>query len=113
MWARLINAALGIWLMAAPAVLGYGAPAETSDRIAGPLIATFAIVAIWEATRPCRWVCFVAGLWLVAAPFLLGYGLGHVATPNSIAVGAAVAALATHKGPIEERFDGGWSMLWK
>ena len=67
-WARLVNAGLGLWLMAAPAVLGYGAPAEINDRIAGPIAATFAIIAITGATRPARRVNAAVGAWLLIAP---------------------------------------------
>lgn len=110
MIARLISATLGIWLMAAPAVLGYGGAAETNDRIVGPMIATFAIVAISGVTRPLRWVNTALGVWLMFAPILLGY-----ASPANIAdpvVGAAVALLSLYRGKVEDRFGGGWSALW-
>jgi hypothetical protein len=112
MWARILNAALGIWLMAAPAVLGYSAPAETNDRILGPVIATFAIVAISGATRPVRRVNTVAGGWLLLAPWVLGYGAG-AATVNDMLVGAVVVGASLVKGKVTDRFGGGWSALWR
>jgi hypothetical protein len=112
MWARLVNAALGLWLMAAPAVLGYGNPAQFNDRIAGPLAVTCAVIAIWGATRPLRRGNLAIGLWLLLAPFVLGYG-ATAPTVNSLAVGAVLAALSFVKGDLENRFDGGWSMLWR
>ena len=36
MLAQLINAMLGIWLMAAPTILGYGGPARPNHQIVGP-----------------------------------------------------------------------------
>ncbi|HET7274211.1 MAG TPA: hypothetical protein VFI91_03490 [Longimicrobiaceae bacterium] len=110
MWPRIVNAILGIWLMAAPAVLGYTEPAATSDRIAGPLIAMAAIVAISGATRPVRRVNAALGVWLILAPLILGYGW----TPaiNSVAVGAVVAALSLIRGTVSDTFGGGWSALW-
>lgn len=111
MWARFVNAALGIWLMAAPAVLGYGGAAQTNDRIAGPLVATCAIIALWEVTRGLRWVNFAAGLWMLVAPWLLGYGLGSLTTLHSLAVGAAVVACALVRGRVEGRYGGGWGTL--
>ncbi len=111
MWARILNAALGIWLMAAPAVLGYGTPAQTNDRIVGPVAASFAIIAIAEATRPVRRVNTVLGAWLLLAPWVLGYGT--TATINSLIVGALMIALSLVRGKIEARFGGGWSMLWR
>ena len=112
MWAHIINAIVGIWLMAAPAVLGYGDPAETNSHIFGPVITTFAVIAWWEATRAVgRWNVPL-GLWLVAAPWVLGYD-GAWVIANSMAAGAIVAALGLVKGTITQRFGGGWRALWQ
>lgn len=112
MWAQVLNAALGLWLMAAPAVLGYGAPAETNDYIVGPVIATFAVVAWWEATRAVRLWNVPLGVWLLVAPWILGYGTIQ-ATLNSLAVGLLVSGLAWVQGTVEGRYGGGWAALWK
>src|SRR5690606_3775586 len=111
MWAQVINALLGVWLMAAPAVLGYGAPAATNDRIVGPVAASFAVIAWWQATRPTRWVNLPLGLWLVAAPFVLGYD-ATAPLVNSLVVGAALAALSLVRGTVDARFGGGWRAVW-
>lgn len=111
MWPRLINAALGIWLMAAPAVLDYGVPAANNDRIMGPLIATFAVIAIWETTRELRRVNALWGAWLIIAPLLLGYE--GAAVINSIAVGVVVIGVSMIRGKVEGHFGGGWTALWR
>src|SRR5215207_3520539 len=72
MWPRLVNTLVGLWLMAAPAVLDYAGAARTNDRIVGPLAASFAVIAIWEVTRPLRWANVALGVWLLVAPWLLG-----------------------------------------
>lgn len=110
-WARIGSTLIGIWLMAAPAVLDYGAPAEMNDRIAGPVAATFAIIAISGVTRPLRRVNTVVGLWLLAAPWLLGYG-GGVQTVNDMIAGALLLLLSLVKGTVDSHFGGGWSALW-
>lgn len=112
MWARILSAALGVWLMAAPAVLGYAAPAEVNDRIVGPVIATFAIVAISAVTRPLRRLNTVAGGWLLLAPWILGYG-ATAPTVNDMLVGVAVIAASLVKGKVTDTFGGGWSSLWR
>jgi hypothetical protein len=109
MWPQLVNTALGIWLMAAPAVLGYGRPASTNDHIIGPLVATFACIAIWEATRSVRWINLPLGLWLIAAPLLLGHPPDGAV--NSVVCGIAIAILSSVGGAIQQRFAGGWSAL--
>lgn len=112
MWAQIVNAILGIWLMAAPAVLAYGAPAQTNDRIVGPVAATFAIVACWEATRGVGRLNLLSGLWLLLAPWILGYE-ATAALANSMAVGALMGALSFVQGSIEHRYGGGWKALFQ
>ena len=111
MWAQVVNSLLGIWLMVAPAVLGYGAPAAVNDRIAGPIAASFAVIACSEVTRPARRVNLPLGLWLVVAPFVLGYG-ATAPLVNSLLVGVALAALSFVKGTVDARFGGGWRAVW-
>jgi hypothetical protein len=108
-WARLVSTVLGVWLMAAPAVLDYGDPARTADRIAGPLVAAFAFVAVWEVLRELRWVVAVLAVWLLAAPWVLGYAM--VPTLNEVVVGVLLLALSFVRGPRRERFGGGWAAL--
>lgn len=110
MWAQLVATALGVWLMVAPAVLGYARPASDSDRLVGPLIAAFSFVAASGVTRPLRWVNLPLGAWLLLAPWVLG-GYSTAATINSLVVGVAVIGLALVKGTVKDRFGGGWSSL--
>lgn len=111
MRARLLTALAGIWLMASPAVFDYADPARANDRIIGPIVASMAIIAIWEITRPLRWVNVILGVWLLAAPWPLGHPPD--ARWNSLAVGALVVACSLVKGEITHRFGGGWSSLWR
>jgi hypothetical protein len=111
MWPQVINVALGLWLMAAPAVLGYGKPMANSDHIAGPLAATFACIAIWECTRSVRWVNPPIGLWVAAAPWILGApAVGRI---SGTLTGIAIAGLSCLGGSIQQSFGGGWAALWR
>ncbi|HEU4586171.1 MAG TPA: hypothetical protein VFR95_10495 [Gemmatimonadaceae bacterium] len=73
MWPRIFSALLGIWLMLAPSLLHYGGRASLNDHIVGPLVAATAIIAIWEATRPLRWLGILFGLWLLFVPGLFDF----------------------------------------
>jgi hypothetical protein len=53
-WNLLLCTALGIWLMAAPAVLGARGAAANSDHLAGALVVTWAVIAYGEIVRPVR-----------------------------------------------------------
>jgi hypothetical protein len=111
MWAQLVNLCLGLWLMAAPAALGYGGRAAANDHVAGPLAAALAAVAVSEVTRPVRRANVVVGLWLLIAPWALAYASG-AATFNSLSVGALLIAFALVRGRVVNRFGGGWSVVW-
>lgn len=111
MWAQVINMLLGIWLMASPSVLGFEGTAADNDYIAGPVIASFALIAWWEATRVVRLYNLPIGLWLLIAPWVLGYS-EDAATINDMVVGALVASLSLVKGKIEGHYGGGWRAIW-
>jgi hypothetical protein len=108
--ARIVAVAAGIWLMFAPAVLGYEGVAETNDRIFGPIGAAFAFVAIWEVLRPQRWVTLPVGIWLVAAPLVLGYD-DTGAIISSIVAGLVMAGCAFLGGGVNASFAGGWGSI--
>ncbi len=112
MWAQVVNALLGVWLMVAPFLIGYGSPAEVNDRIVGPLVAACAVISWWEVTRPVRWANFPLGLWLIVSPWVLGYDQPSIWL-HSFAVGTAVALLAAVRGQVTGRYGGGWSVLWR
>lgn len=61
---RFLNLFLGIWLMAAPALLGYTGAPRTNDYIVGPIVASVAMIALSEVVRPLRWMNFALGLWV-------------------------------------------------
>ena len=86
---------LGLWLAVSPWLAGYGShsPATANAAFAGLALA---LAAHFEASCEVsiEWLHLGAGLWLLVAPFLLGFDDLPVAAANSIAVGAAVAALA-------------------
>lgn len=107
MWARVLSVAVGVWLMAAPAVLAYGGVAATNDRIVGPVAASVAIVAVAEVCRPVRHVNQVLGAWLLGAPFLLGYD-ALAATADSFAAGVLLLVTGGVPGRQRHRYGGGW-----
>lgn len=109
--ARLTQAAIGVWLIAAPDVLGYGDPAEANDRIFGPIAGGFAFVAAWEVVRSLRWAVLPVAAWLMVAPLVLWYGDAS-AVVNSVAAGATLAGLSFVAGRPRQTYGGGWTSLW-
>jgi len=113
MWAQLISTLVGIWLMAAPQVLGYAGSRAAADNhhVVGPLVATFAVIALWQVTRPLRWLNLLLGLWLIVSPIILSHP--PVAMAHSVVGGAVVVAMSLIRGRLNKRYGGGWSQLWR
>ncbi|HET7583863.1 MAG TPA: SPW repeat protein [Gemmatimonadaceae bacterium] len=111
MWARIVSAIVGVWLVASPGVLGYGGRAAVNDRIVGPVIAAIAIVAAAGVTRELRWAELPLGLWLLIAPWTLGYHNPVLAAQSMIA-GFVLLALVPFRGRVRASYGGGWRVLW-
>ncbi len=87
---------LALWLAVSPWLVDYASqPAATANAALAGL--AMALAAHFEASceLPIEWLNLAAGAWLITAPFLLGFDAEGVPAANSVAVGAAVAGLAT------------------
>ncbi|MDT7827605.1 SPW repeat protein [Pricia sp. S334] len=110
MWAKILNIILGLWLMTAPAVFSYGKAASDNGHIIGPIIITFSVVSLWEATHVVRKWNYPFALWLLLSPWLLDYQ-ATTAISSDIITGVLIMILSTVGQHIENRYGGGWSAL--
>lgn len=108
-WTLVVVVGLGLWLMAAPAVLGTGGAAADSDHLVGGLVITIAAIAFAEPTRAARYANAVAGAWLLVAPWVLG-GMTGPARVSNVAVGVVLILTSRYKGRIHDRY-GAWDRL--
>jgi len=93
----------GLWLLLAPAVLGYrdtggGFDARSNDLLIGLVLTVVGLarlsgrVRLAAATAPA----LACGLWLIIAPFALAYGLGansSAATANDMLLGLMIGVV--------------------
>jgi hypothetical protein len=105
-WPLLASFALGIWLMASPAVFDSTGTAAASNQILGALVVTFAGIALAEVTRAARFMNVAAGAWVTAAPWLLS-GAGSFAVWNDLLAGLAIILLSLPRGSVRESY-GRW-----
>lgn len=103
-WNLLLSAALGMWLMFAPAVFGTQARAADSDHLVGALVVTFAVIAIGEVGRAVRFLNLLFGAWLLIAPWLLA-GFVAGAQWNNVVIGVALILLSLRRGHISGRYS--------
>ena len=108
-WTLLLSAALGVWLMAAPGVLGVTGAAADSNYLAGALVVTWAVIGFGEVTRPVRLLNIPIGLWIAISPWVLT-GVPPVSRWADAIVGLLIVALSVRRGRVEEQF-GGWNRL--
>ncbi len=102
-WNLVLSAALGIWLMFAPAFFGTQGGAADSDHLVGALITTVAVIAMAEVIRAGRFLNVLLGGWIIAAPWLVA-GASNSARWNDVIIGALIIALSIPRGSIRERY---------
>lgn len=106
-WTLIASAAIGVWLMAAPAVLGSPGPAADNQFLSGALVVTWSVIAFGEVARPIRLLNILMGMWLVASAWILS---GHTGAArwNVVIAGVMLIPLSLRRGSIKEHF-GGWT----
>jgi len=112
MWARIINALAGLWVMIAPGWLDFHKTAANNNYITGPLVVTAAIVAMWEVNRGVRYFNVVAGGWLILSGLLFASGDMTIVIANAVA-GICILLCAFVKGKITKDYGGGWGILFR
>lgn len=115
-WNLILCAVLGIWLMAAPEVLGSRGAAAMSDQLVGPLVVTFAVIAFGEVTRPVRYLNLPLALWMIGSGFplvMLLPGASAASQWNDLLVGVVLIGLTLRPGTVRESY-GSWNrfILW-
>ena len=110
MWPRFISIAVGLGLMSAPGLYGYGGLARTNDTIVGALAVTSAIIALSEVMRPIRWVNVALGVSLLVSPWYLAAAEGGM---YRVLAGLVLLSAGLVRGRITSQFGGGWSSVWQ
>jgi hypothetical protein len=111
MWAQIFNVLLGIWLMVAPDVLHYNGIAADNDHIIGPVVVSFAIIALSGCTRTVSKFNIPLGVWLVVAPWILNYE-NQVPLINDMASGVLITVFSFFKRKTDHLYGGGWTKIW-
>lgn len=107
-WTLALAAAIGIWLMGAPALVDtVGTAAATSDHLVGALAATISILAMAQILRPVRLANLALAAWLLVAPWLLS-GSTSWSTVSNIFAAITLFLVSPPRGRITHAF-GGWN----
>jgi short-subunit dehydrogenase len=112
MWAAAISVLIGVWIMVAPGYFNFETAEANNHYITGPLVVTFAVIALWDFNRSGRFVNLAAGVWLVLSPLVLPYA-SDAATWSSIISGVLLIMFSLLKGKATHQYGGGWKSLFK
>jgi hypothetical protein len=110
-----VVAALGVWLMAAPAVFQTQGLSANINYVLGTAVWAIAIIALAEVARGIRFVNIALAIALMVLPWLIdGSNSAGMATMlsnfNNLVVGALVIVLSIPPGKIKNTY-GSWNRL--
>lgn len=108
---RIFSVLLGVWLIVCPSLLGYHGGALTVDRVTGPVVVFFGMLALRDVNRIFRVFNFIPGLFVLVAPWILGWS-GWQVVVNHEFTGLAIMLLSLIPGTVISRTGGGWLALW-
>lgn len=108
-WNLVVSAALGAWLMAAPAVFQTQGRTAHSDHLLGALVVTVAIIACAEVTRAARFINIALALGIIVLPWVFG-GATLASGINDLIIGVLIIALSIPPGKIKNTY-GEWNAL--
>ena len=111
MGAAIAHIILGLWLMIAPAILNMNKQASDNNHIAGPLIITFAIVALWEINRNAIRINILVALWVLISVFIFDYS--GIPLFSNLSAAFLVIILSFVKRKRTQRYGGGWRELFR
>jgi hypothetical protein len=95
-WQDPVNAAIGLWLVISPWVLGFqnNSPALSNALIIGMALLGTALGAIYLPQAWQEWSEAALGAWLLASPWVVGFEPIYAATANVAIAGMIVLILA-------------------
>src|SRR5262245_60707915 len=108
-WNLLVTAALGAWLMGAPAIFQIHGRAAHSDHVFGALVVSVAIIAFAEVARAARFFNIALALALIVLTWLLG-GVTLALGLNNLIATALIIVLSIPPGRIRNTY-GSWNPL--
>ncbi|MFI5334850.1 MAG: vitamin K epoxide reductase family protein, partial [Chlamydiales bacterium] len=102
-WFIVLQAIVGVWLMARPNILPYNIASADCDHWMGAIVVTVAAVATAEVTRTARFVNIIAGVIVLILALLFSSGSTAVLM-SGIASAVLLILVSIPKGVIVERY---------
>jgi len=111
MWMQVMNILVGLWIMISPVIFYADKVAANNEHITGPLIITFAVIALWEINRNVRLINILTGSWLIVSPLFIHFN--SVMIWSNIIAGVLVIIFSLIKRKKKTNYGGGWKSLFQ
>ena len=107
-WQDLVNAALGVWVVVSPWVLGFeGSSIAMSNAVVVGLALVAAALGAAIVPRAWEeWTEAALGLWLFVSPWILGFSGNRNAMLSTMIAGLVVMALALWTLMTDKEYSG-------
>ncbi len=109
MWAAIINTLIGLWLTFTPAVFQLAGSRAYTNYIIGPLIITFAVIAMWEINYSIIKINIFIALVLIVMTVVTGEQ--STALYSDIISAVLIIPASLMKRKIKGSYGGGWKSL--
>lgn len=111
MWTQIMNILIGLWIMISPVIFYANKIGANNQHISGPLIITFAVIALWEINQNIRWINVLTGSWLIVSPLLIHFD--NRLMWSNIVAGVLVIIFSIIKRKKKANYGGGWKSLFR
>ena len=112
MWTKVLNIVLGLAVVLSPAFFNAGGSIADNNYVVGPLVITFAVVALWDINDAVRRANVVPGGWLIASAFIFDSVPSAIMLFNII-TGVLIIILSLIRTKTSGQYGGGWSSLFQ
>ncbi|MHC1764376.1 MAG: hypothetical protein AB9869_08725 [Verrucomicrobiia bacterium] len=102
-WTLVASAAVGLWLMCAPAVLQTVGRAADGSHLIGAVVLTVSVISMAEVLRVGLYLNVLLGAGTIALPLVIS-GAGSAEQWNSLVAGLLLVLLSFRRGPVKEKY---------
>ncbi len=110
MWAKIISILLGVWLIVSPDIFAMSKQGTNNNYIVGPLVITFAVIALWEINRNVIKANYLVAAWIFISPLFVDYN-SNIGLVSNFVAAILIILLARVPSKTTQSFGGGWASL--
>ena len=108
-WTLVASSALGLWVIASPAVLGWAGRLASVNQVLGAVALTIAVIVMAEVIRAGRFLNGFVGL-MIAFAWVIAENASAAMIAHNLIAGFALLILSLPRGLVREKY-GSWQTM--